>query len=247
MKISSTIDRKNEQGNMLFMILIAVVLIGILTAAIMSTGGTENSNIDKETLVIRATEVQRAASEFERAVLFITSNGISEADLRFAHPADDDDYGDMSVNPKNQVFHPQGGGANFREPPSEINDGSDWEFYGGTAIPGAGSDRPDLVAVLPNVTLQFCNKINEINGQPATPPEDTGSGTASGASAGDCVNLGDAGRFNDTVHFYSTANTTDETTFTQDPNTTAARTALQACVRCDVGPAYHFYHVLLAR
>jgi hypothetical protein len=38
----------------------------------------------------------------------------------------------------------------------------------------------------------------------------------------------------------------DETTFTQDTNTSAARTALQACVQCNSGD-YHFYHVLLAR
>jgi hypothetical protein len=243
--------KKGERGNMLFMILIAVVLIGLLTAVIMQSSGNSKSDIDDETLVIRVSEAQRAASEFERAVLFITSNGISETDIRFSHPAADADYGDLSLadeltEQRPQVFHPQGGGASYNEPPAEINDGSAWEFYGSTAIPGAGSSRADLVAVLPNVTLQFCDRINALAGQPAIPPEDTGVGLAAGANPGECVNAGDAARFNDTQQFYDTPNTMDETTFTQDVNTGAARTALQACVKCDTG-GYHFYHVLLAR
>lgn len=242
--------RDAERGNMLFMILIAVVLIGLLTAAIMSTSTTDGANIDDETLVIRASEVQRTASEFERAVLFIISNRKSEVDIRFSHPANHADYGDLSADtdPSDQVFSPQGGGAAYREPPADINDGSKWEFYGGTAIPGVGTAKPDLIAVLPNVTQQFCNKINELNGQPVTPtPEDTGSAAAGVGVAGDCLHMGPLGRFNSTEQFYTVPNTTDEATFAQDPNTSAARPALQACVQCDIGPATHFYHVLLAR
>ncbi|MGB4107632.1 MAG: hypothetical protein WBK55_07530 [Alphaproteobacteria bacterium] len=242
--------RRSERGNVFFMILIAVVLIGLLTAAIMSTSTTEGSNIDDETLVIRASEVQRAASEYERAVLFILSNGKSEEDIRFAHASADPDYGDLSADtdPADQVFSPRGGGAAYRDAPDDINNGSAWEFYGGTAIPGVGTNKADLIAVLPNVTQQFCDRINELNGQPVTPiPEDTGTGAAAGASPGDCLNIGALGRFDDAQQFYGTPNTVDETTFAQDSNTSAARPALQACVRCSLGPAMHFYHVLLAR
>ncbi len=242
--------REGERGNVFFMILIAVVLIGLLTAAIMSTSTTEGSNIDDETLVIRASEVQRAASEYERAVLFILNNAKSEEDIRFAHASADPDYGDLSVDtdPGDQVFSPRGGGAAYRDAPDDINDGSGWEFYGGTSIPGVGTSKAELIAVLPNVTQQFCEKINTLNGQPITPiPEDTGTGAAAGISPGDCLNLGAPGRFDDAQQFYPTPNTVDATTFAQDSNTSSARPALQACVRCSLGPALHFYHVLLAR
>ena len=33
-------------------------------------------------------------------------------------------------------------------------------FFGTSAIPQVGSDKADLIAVLPNVTLEFCNTIN---------------------------------------------------------------------------------------
>lgn len=251
-------QRRDEQGNILFVILIAIVLIGLLTAAIQMSNRPEGSNIDKETLIIRASEIQRYASELERAVNYIMQDGKSESDIRFAHPDAHSDYGDLSADgdPSDQVFHVSGGGANYREAPSDIQTTpSPWEFYAGTHIPGMGTEsRTELIAVLPNVSQDFCDKINALNGQPLAtpgPPEDTGAGAASGGNPGACLAIGALGRFNDTRQYYlstsTTINTVDETTFAQDANTSAARPAAQACVRCDIGNANHFYHVLLAR
>ena len=239
---------RGESGNMLFMILIAVVLIGLLTAAMQYSSRPEGATIDNETMIIRTTELQRYASELERAVLFIMQNGKSEADMRFAHPDAPSDYGDLpgDADPSDQVFYKDGGGALYRAPPEDVNDGSAWEFYGGTHLPGVGSPRAELIAVLPNVTTQFCAHINKINGQSGT-PADSGGASASGASPGDCLNLGEDGRFNDTQQFYDTANTVNEATFEQDTVTNEAKTALQACVVCALDSKNHFYHVLMAR
>lgn len=237
-----------QSGNILFMILIAVTLIGLLTAAIMNTGGGERAGIDDETLVIRTSEAQRYAAEVERAVLFVLNNKHSESDIRFAHPDANADYGDLSAdaNPSDQVFHKDGGGASYKAPPEGINDGSAWEFYGGTAIPGAGSDKADLVIVLPNVTPQFCARINEMAGQTGT-PADTGGSLASGAMPGNCVSMGPVGRFDDAQQFYDVPNTVNTATFEQDPEINAVRPALQACVTCAADSKNHYYHVLLAR
>ena len=251
--------RDSERGNILFMILIAVVLIGLLTAAVSTTNRPDGANIDGETLILRVSEVQRYASELERAITFIMQNGISESDIRFAHYNAHADYGDLSADPdkRDQVFDREGGGANYRDAPSGINDGSAWEFYGGTHVPGIGrADRAELVAVLPHVTQAFCDKINEVNGQSGT-MSDTGGSTATGANAGDCVNLGAIGRFDGSTQFYTTINTMDETntSFEHDANTSAARPAPQGCVICsaDTNSANaatderHFYHVLMGR
>ena len=250
---------ESERGNILFMILIAIVLIGGLTAAIQSTSRPEGANIDSETLVLRASEVQRYASELERAVTFILQDGKSESDIRFAYHTADEDYGDLAADtdPSDQVFAREGGGATYREPPEGINDGSPWEFYGGTHAPGVGrADRAELVAVLPHVTQAFCDKINAINGQTGDVLDD-GSGTASGSNPGSCVNMGEEGRFGESRQFYTTVNTMNEsnTSFVHDPNTDAPRPALQACVTCSsdtngangANDERHFYHVLLAR
>ena len=241
-------QRKDERGNVLFMILLAVILVGALSAAMMS-GGEEGGNIDDENLVIKASEVQRYVSELERAITFIAQNNISESDIRFSHPDAHADYGDLSADTDktDQVFHKDGGGATYRAPPSGTNDGSAWEFYGGTHMPGVGSSEAELIAVLPNVTAAFCTKINEINNQ-ASAPQDTGTDAASGADPGDCLHIGANGRFDAGQQFYSSnINTVDETTFAQDTAGTAARTALQACATCERDSARHFYHVLMVR
>ncbi len=237
-------NKRSEQGNMLFMILIAIVLIGLLSAAIMSGNGGDGSNIDKETLIIRASETQRYASEIERGILYIMQNNKSESDIRFAHPDAPSDYGDLSADsdPTDQLFHRDGGAVRYRSPPSGINDGSSWEFYGSTNLPGVGSDAAELVAVLPNVTQAFCDKINEINGQNGTPTDDNSDPGPT------CINSGTSSRFDDGQQFYTGTNVNNvlSATFTQDTATSAARTALQACVKCS-DSSLHFYHVIMAR
>lgn len=233
--------REGERGNMLFIILLAVVLLGLLTAAISQMGG-DSAEIDDESLAIKASEVQRFFSELERAVLFITENGKSEQDIRFSHANNHADYGDLDADAdkSDQVFHVQGGGATYKLPPPGINDGSKWEFYGNTAIPAMGSDRADLVAVLPNVTLAACRKFNRLNGlmNGATVmiPQDTSV----------CVHSGAAERFDNATQYDDTPNTMNEATFPQNDTINKAKPAPEACVEC-TGAKYHIYHVLLAR
>jgi hypothetical protein len=237
--------RPAERGNVLFIILLAVALIGMLTAVI-SSGGSGGNNIDKETLVLHASAVQRTAAEMERGVQLILQNGISENDIRFAHPEAHADYGTITALPQTQLFHKDGGGVNYAAPPEGVNDGSAWEFYGGTAAPGVGTSQADLIAVLPNVTQAFCDRINETLDQTG-PPADTGATAAAGINPGDCVHSGALGRFDDLQQFYAAPNTMDETSFAQNPSTSAAHPAPQGCVRCTIGNANHFYSVLIAR
>lgn len=230
-------NRKNERGNLLFIVLLAVFLIGLLTVAIQSGMNSETSDIDDERLAIKAGEVQRFASEVERAVLFLYNQGIGESQIRFAHPDADDDYGDLNADtdPTNQVFHPDGGAALYRSVPQGIQlNTSNWEFFGRTHAPGAGLEsRADLMIVLPNVSQGFCDAINRLNGQTDNQPLDPGGSTG-------CVFSGTSDRFDDTTQFITTGiNEMNETSFTRIP-------ALQACVQCSSGEN-HFYHVLLAR
>ncbi|MCB1556099.1 MAG: hypothetical protein KDJ15_02175 [Alphaproteobacteria bacterium] len=217
-----------QSGNVIFFVLLAIVLIGAVTAAIRSGGG-EGANIDKETLLIRASEVRQYANELERAVAFVMQNEISEVDIRFAHPDAPADYGTITVNPGNQVFGRDGGGASYRAPPADINDGSGWEFYAQTHLPQVGSARAELIAVLPNVTQAFCDQINAMNGLSGQPLD-----------SGTCLNSGAAGRFDNATQYNdTTTNTTTEASFSQKP-------ALEGCVQCDDN-SLHFYHVLRAR
>ncbi|MEM7679917.1 MAG: hypothetical protein AAF182_02820 [Pseudomonadota bacterium] len=240
-------NHNNQRGNVLFIVFIAVALIAALTVAIQGSNRSETANIDDETLIIKLTEVKRYAGEVERAVNFVLNNGYSESDIRFAHPDNHPDYGDLDRDDdkSNQIFHADGGGAAFRDPPKNVNDGSQWEFYGGTALPALGSDRAELVVVLPNVSDAFCEMINDSVGQ-TKKPLDTGAGSASLSSSGGCVYLGDGGRFNDRVQFYSDPNTMNENTFIENERQNQVIPAPQACVQCSSGDN-HFYHAILSR
>lgn len=232
-------DRSGESGNIIFIVLGAIILLGFLTAAIQMSSRPEGSNIDGETLTVRASQVRQYAVELEQAVAYIMRGGASEEDIRFAHPDAAAGYGAITDEPEHQVFDRRGGGATYREPPAGINDGSAWEFYGGTHLPDAGSDKAELIAVLPDVTKDFCDKINDMNGYDAQ-PEDKGSSATSSGTAGGCLQMGAAGRFSAAQKFFGTANTTDESTFSVKPS-------LEACVLCAADGKYHFYHVLMVR
>lgn len=220
-----------ESGNIIFFILLAIVLIGLVTAALRS-GGLEGANTDREDLTIKVAQVRQTASEMEHALNLIMQNGVSELDISFASPDAPSNYGTYNANPPAEVFNPKGGGARYNTPPAGVNDGSGWAFYGNTALPGVGSDKADLVAVLPNVTKNFCDQINSINGQTAQQPTDTGS----------CVNGGAGVQFSSATRFVNGGqNTMDEATFTVQP-------ASEACVQCNAGGmSYNYYHALMAR
>lgn len=226
----SAVTRRGERGNVLLMVLIAIALIAALTAVI-SKGGDDNTAIDKETLALRASEVQRYASELERGIKYIAGHGAGEEDFRFAVPTDPaTDYGNITATPGFQMFSPEGGGAAYRLPPAGIQTsaGGVWEFYGNTAVPQAGSAKAELIAVLPNVTQAFCQRINQLNAQTNSQPAD------GGGNIHDSTQRFDGG----TLYRDTTPNALTAASFTKLP-------PLQACVQS--GSVFHFYHVLYAR
>lgn len=223
-----------EQGNILFYILLGIVLLGALTVAVRNSGDGLD-NIDREDMILKSTQVQRYARDLSLAVSGLIRDGISETDIRFAHPDAATEYGTITTDPENQVFASEGGKVSYTTPPNGVNDGSLWEFFGTSDIPQIGSDRAELIAVLPNVTEAFCYAMNsQLGFAQGTLPTDDATGTTP-----DCVMGASTDRFTGSF-LDSTPNTLDETTFSRLP-------ALQACVYCASDSTYNYYYVLLAR
>ena len=229
----------NESGNVIFFILLAVVLLGLITAALRS--GNEGANIDRETVLIRASQVREYASEIERGLTFIMQDGASESDIRFAHPDAPSSYGTISDTPTRQIFNELGGGVEYQLPSSDISSATSWEFYGHTHIPDVGvsppGHRPELVAVLPLVSRDFCDQINKMNNYTAgVTPEDV---------TGVCLNAGSAFRFS-SASLFTTGGGID---VTDDDASWTVKPAMQGCVTCNTSADdnLHFFHVLLAR
>ncbi len=226
---------KSQAGNVLFYILIAVALLGFLTAA-LNRSGSMFQDVSREEALIKGQQIQRYGAELEQAVRAILNNGVSERDIRFAHASASGSYGVPSaIPPQNQVFSPQGGAAEFRYVPAGANAGNQlpWEFTAHTNFPRVGSPtQPELIAVAPDLNQTVCEQINLSLGQNATIP-DTGPGSTP------CI-YAFTHRFTGT---YTDApgdlHQIDEANFVKLPPT-------QGCVQCSDNKFYYFY-VLLAR
>lgn len=227
-----------QSGNMLVYILGAIFLMGLLVVLVKGSSNP-GGGIDSEAAMIKATEAQRYAAEVERAVNLVMRNGHSESDIRFSHANAASAYQQTMDTPlTRQVFHPSGGGARFREPPQNVNDGTPWQFFSNTHINGLGTNdsaarKAELIMVLPNVNASFCSAINNANNQNL----DIAAGTQD-PSANGCI-YAPGSEFAGSFISGNGANVLDEDTFTHNPPT-------QACVRCDDG-TLHFYHVLMPR
>lgn len=223
-----------EAGNIILYVLIGIVLVGLLTAAIRNVGGGKD-NIDTEDMILKAGQVQRYGAELARGVSMILEKKISESDIRFGHPDAAAEYGLITDTPDRQVFdQADGGRAAYRAAPSGVNDGSAWEFFATSAIPQVGSDKADLIAVLPNVTQEFCEIANAQLGFAAgTQPADDAMGSPA------CVMGAASNRFDGTFDDAG-PNSLDESSFSKLP-------APQACVQCASDNSYNYYYVLLAR
>ncbi|MGB1077091.1 MAG: hypothetical protein ACPG05_02195 [Bdellovibrionales bacterium] len=226
-------NKNAESGNIIFFILIAVVLMAYLAFAIMRGDGGSRNNINKEQLIIYATEVEQYGSELAQAVKIVLDTGISEADISFAHDNAPSEYGTTTGSPPStQIFSSYGGQAEYRLPKSDISTASNWEFYGELQMPQVGSSRADLIAVLPNVTREFCDVFNTRQGLDIT--------STYPADSVECIYSGIAGNRYD-GDFNATPNNLDLTTFSAMP-------ALRACVACiGSSPAYHVYSVIYER
>jgi hypothetical protein len=234
--IRPAFSHATQSGNMLVYILGAIFLMGLLM--VLVKGSTNpGGGIDAENVIIRASDAQRYTGEIERAILNIMHNGESESDIRFAHPNAPSVYGVIGAPLTAQVFDPAGGAAEYRAPPSGINDGTAWQFYATTHIKDLGTDganrKAELIMVLPNVTEDFCNRINELNDQDLTLTDDHDP------SANGCIY--DVGNeFTGTYASGGSVNEIDDTLFTHLPPN-------QACIHCESDDKLHYYHVLLAR
>ncbi len=229
--IRKILSRPHRQsGNILIYILGAIFLLGLLIIIVRGSS-TPGGGINEETLVLKVAEVQQYGAELENAVSFILQKGISEEDIRFAHPDADPAYGVITDNPERQVFSKLGGGATYRAPPTNIQDVvTSWNFNGSSSVRSVGNDgAPEIVAWLPYVTKEFCFAINEavgVQNNGDDPPRDNNS-----------INITRHydGRFDIAI---------------ASVNSSAFATKLQGCMEGDVLPprdTYHYYRVLLAR
>ena len=161
-------NNKGEQGNVLFLILIAVALFAALSYAVTQSTRTGGGNNDNETALINSAQLTQYPSSVRTAVLRMIISGVESTELEFNAPSEFDDCSSNDMC----VFHPSGGGGTYAFAPAEFmasdggNTGGEWFFSGenqvqfiGTSTTNASAN--DIVAYLPGITQSLCGRINE--------------------------------------------------------------------------------------
>ena len=206
MKIKpKTSIRKNERGNVLFYILIAVVLFAALNFVVgnMMRGGNAEM-VGEEQAKLYAGEILDYARVMKQAIQDMRiSNECTDTEIRFVD-SQTTGYG-TSVRSDCDVFDPGGGDTNYVPPIERYGTATEWLYVGSNTVDGLGTASPDLLIILTNLNEQICNEINNKLGIAAIIDDTDGvdytkfTGTYASTEQVDITNANPSGCMNDTT------------------------------------------------
>lgn len=173
---------KNEQGNILFYILLGVALFAALVFTV-SRGmrGQTSSALSARQIDIAASEILSEAQSIERAINHLRRKNISENDLCFTHnlnsTINNTAYSSIATCSENtyRLYHPQGGNLTYKKIPEDWLDSAhaeehgygEWTFTNVNGVEGIGQSimndakSMELIAFLPYINKELCKSIND--------------------------------------------------------------------------------------
>ncbi len=250
--------RRSEKGNILFLILLAVVLFAALSYAVTQSlrGGGQNASNEKN--LVKSATITQYPVGVRAAILRMIVGGTDVVTLNFDPPSlfSDSDWNDTASagtaatikSLSSNVFHPNGGGAVFALIPSDAlatpSSTARWFFNMEFEVPSIGTsvttslNGNDLIAYAPGLDQNLCTKINSELGVSSVPTIQTTRTVAVQQTV-----LNDAG----TVTAY-TANTTGTNHITDNDSSPTSGVTNNKPYLCVLnGTSYTYYHVLVER
>lgn len=161
---------KRQNGNALFLILIAVALFAALSYAITQSGRGGGS-IEKEQAQLQAAQLTQFTAQYQSATQkMMTLNNCTETQLSFAHASWGHTGYDNATSPTDErchYFSENGGGLDPTDFPSNIT--SEIVFTGRTSIDGLGRSpgssgntySSELLMVLRGLSYADCLAMNQ--------------------------------------------------------------------------------------
>lgn len=161
--------RPGENGNVLFLILIAVALFAALSYAVTQSTRTSGGSSESETTLIDSAQVTQYPASVRTAVVRMIIGGVDYKRLEFNLPANFDNCTGAPTTHNFCVFHPAGGGATYAESPKSVMDSGapgPWYFNADFEVEGigttaAGPDGNEVMAFLPGITESVCKRLNK--------------------------------------------------------------------------------------
>lgn len=166
LKVFSRDLKEQEQGNVLFLILIAVALFAALSYAVTSSTRSSGGDAGSETNLISSAQITQYPSSVGTSIVRMIIQGIGIEEIRFNHPDEFDDLDATAIG----VFHPSGGAATYIPAPSSImldGNAGHWTFNADLEVPDIGTadvNGNDIIAFLVGIKQSICRKINEEHG-----------------------------------------------------------------------------------
>ena len=160
---------KNDSGNVLIYILIAVALLAALSYAVArmghSSGLTEFSN-ERDGLM--ASELIEYGTVMGNAIAQLRLRGYPDTEISFANDIDTDYTNPNCVESGCEIFNPAGGALHYLEPKAEWLDDSQsaqahyGELYitGSSNVEDVGTGDDDLILFVPYIRKSLCEAIN---------------------------------------------------------------------------------------
>lgn len=167
----SRTQRRNESGNILFYILIAVILLAALSYAVTRNISSGANQMTTERARMAATEILEYANSVANAAAQLRLRGCKLTELSFEGASGT--YTNASTPGDNtcKIFHASGGGVEVQSPPEAalVTVGASWAFSADMAVNDIGttctSDScADLLAYLPGVKDEVCDAVNAMTG-----------------------------------------------------------------------------------
>jgi hypothetical protein len=164
---------KNQNGNVLLYILIAVALMAALAYAISGDSrGNQADRMEEVRSELFASEIIAHIRDAERVVFQMMQWGTDIDDLRFETPG----HMNYSINTTNQVYHPSGGGLIPFHEKNDLFDSSGsrgFFFKNIMSFEWSPSSATDLVFSFVDLDSAICLEIgNRLFGQTAIYPLD---------------------------------------------------------------------------
>ncbi|MGH1397942.1 MAG: hypothetical protein ACRBCT_01880 [Alphaproteobacteria bacterium] len=185
MKPIQTKSRKNESGNVLFLILIAVALFAALSYAVTSSTRSGGGDANDETNLVNTAAITQYPTGIRTSLIRMqVSKGIDPTDMEFNPPSD---FGNCSTSGTDCVFHPSGGNATYAPAIADVMaNGAQgtWTFNGDFEIVNVGltssgaATGNEIIAFLPGIKQAVCSRINTelgISGIPDTGTDVSGT------------------------------------------------------------------------
>jgi len=156
---------ERENGNVLIIVLVAVVLFAGLTAAISSMSRSSQTNLKEEGAELKAGELIQTATNAQARIQQMISYGSDIGDIDFMPPSD----GAFNTPPNiHKAYHPQGGGLAYRTslPTNIVNEVSSppsagWYAQTNVNVGWSESATDDIIYTAYQINKATCEQINK--------------------------------------------------------------------------------------